>query len=125
MGIPVKGSRKLDFQGHSYRYLIRMGDARFTKGRPKLASGCRVVTAQRVGPEGKPTGQVLQATVYAKAWYEIRPGEDFEDEATLTPMDVKHIVNAALILGWDPKGKGVYPLTKGIDLPEWESSAAS
>lgn len=122
MGIPVKGSRKFDLQGHSYRYLIRTGDARrAATGKIDLASGCRIVTTQRVGPEGKPTGQVLQATVYAKAWYEIKPGEDFEDEATLTPMDVKYIVNSALILGWDPKGKGLYPLTKGIDLPEWES----
>lgn len=121
MGIPVKGSRPLDFQGSRYRYILRSGKLRYSTGRPKLVSSCRVVTIQRVGDAGKPVGQVLQAYLASKLWYEVKPDGDFEDEATLTPMDVRQIIGVSRILGWDPAGKGTFTVNKGIDLPEWES----
>lgn len=116
MGIPVKGSRKLDFQGSTYRYMIRKDKPRRQSG---FISSSRVVTVQKVGDGDKPVGQVLQVKLYARAWYETGD-EMFCDEETLTPMDVKQVIGVSLILGWNPKGKGTFTPSKGIDLPAWE-----
>jgi hypothetical protein len=126
MGIPVKGSRRVEVEGSTYRYLIR-------KDRPRRGplvgplrhkeSGCRVVTVQQVNAAtNKPKGQVLQALLYSKTWVGMEEDEERVDTVTLTPEEVREVVRLARIQGWEPAFSGVFMLF-GVSLEHWESAS--
>jgi hypothetical protein len=100
MGMPRKGSRKVEVHGEQYLWRVG-GYTRYTNETPVVLT----LTCQR--DEDSP-GRVMQATlksVKAKDMdnYELEHGMH---RATLNPSEVKQIIAHALSKGWDPAERG-------------------
>ena len=101
MGMPRKGSRKIQLEGEMYLWRVR-GDGysrRWRGASPVVLT----LTCQR--DEDK-TGRVMQATLFS-----LNPPADTPDygpvhTATLHAHEVKQIIAHARSKGWDPAERG-------------------
>jgi hypothetical protein len=115
MGIPVKGSRAIEVDSIKFRYLVR---------KERLTLGVRVVTAQKVGPSGKPSGKILQVKLRTKLRVGMDEDEKPDDNVTMTPEEVRGVIQNALDRGWDPAHKsGVFTDVK-FQTENWETPAS-
>jgi hypothetical protein len=101
MGMPRKGSRKVEVDGATFLWRVR-GDS---YSRQWLGTSPVVLTLTCQRDDEKP-GRVMQATLKS-----LNPPEDTPDyapghRATLHPADVEQIITHALSKGWDPAERG-------------------
>lgn len=101
MGMPRKGSRKVEVEGETF----------FWRTRPEGRPNHLLLTCQR--DEERP-GRVLQ--VVLRSTRVLAPSQ-------LTPEDVREAIGYALKKGWDPSERGAAFTPKGrVQLPEYESA---
>ena len=101
MGMPRKGSRKLEVNGEQFLWRVS-GYSRYRKETPVVLT----LTCQR--DEERP-GRVLQATLRSLVVGEMDPDavELGSHKATLHPSEVKQVIAHAMSKGWDPSERGV------------------
>ena len=102
MGMPRKGSRKIEIDGVTFLWRIR-GDSYSRQWVSGLSPIFMTLTCQR--GEDNP-GRVMQVTLRS-----LNPPEDGPDyapghRATLYPREVGEIITFALQQGWDPSERG-------------------
>jgi hypothetical protein len=102
MGMPRKGSRKVEVDGDTFLWRIS-GDSYSRRWHSGLSPVSLLLTCQR--DEERP-GRVLQASLISR-----NPPADDPDyapghRATLYPADVRQIIAHAVSKGWDPSGRG-------------------
>jgi hypothetical protein len=100
MGVPRKGSRRLNLDGVVYLWHVR-GDGYSRRRGP---SPIRLtLTCQR---DVERPGRVLQVVLAGKAASPSPPDEGRTHVATLGPRVVRSILACALKAGWDPMEAG-------------------
>jgi hypothetical protein len=102
MGMPRKGSRKIEVNGDAFLWRVR-GDSYSKQWVSGLSPVHLTLTCQR--DEEKP-GRVMQVMLKS-----LNPPEDDPDiseghRATLHPSEVKQIIAHALAHGWNPTDRG-------------------
>ena len=99
MGMPRKGSRKVEVNGENYLWRVG-GYTRWHNASPVILT----LTCQR--DEERP-GRVMQAMLKSLA---AHPGWERYDhathKATLNPSEVRQIIAHARSKGWDPAERG-------------------
>ncbi len=88
MGMPRKGSRIIDVDGHSFRWRLNSRKHRYSYDEPELAVGHLTVQQDLERP-----GHVFQQWLH---WY---PG------TSVTPEIVREVIRRALDAGWDPNSR--------------------
>lgn len=101
MGIPRKGSRKVEVDGETFLWRVR-GDS-YSKQWKHASPIVLSLTCQR---DEEDAGRVMQVTLRS-----LRPPRDTPDyepthKATLHPNEVRQIIVHALSKGWDPSERG-------------------
>lgn len=102
MGMPRKGSRKVEVAGETYLWRVR-GDAYSARWVSGLSPIILTLTCQR--DEDNP-GRVMQATLRSLNPPAGSPDIAEGHRATLTPGEVRQIIAHALSKGWDPSERG-------------------
>lgn len=99
MGVPRKGSRRLNLDGVVYRWCVRGNH-----GRSRGASPVRLtLTCQR---DVERPGRPLQVVLVGKSVASAPPDEGRTTVVPLGPRDVRSILAYALRAGWDPMEAG-------------------
>jgi len=99
MGMPRKGSRRVDHDGHVYLWRIKdIGESKRYHG---VAPTVLRLTIQRDDPRPGRVCQVELCSRWAPSDLRMRG-----HWATLYPTDVKEIIAMAIEGGWDPDERG-------------------
>lgn len=121
MAIPTKGSRKLELDDTTYRYLIKDVGEKTMLG---ISATKLRVTVQR--EEDRP-GRVMQVTLDSKPY---EPDEDVDYErlaphkASLQPEDVRRMIETGLKKGWDPQARGAaFQLTEPMNFGDYKTES--
>jgi len=102
MGMPRKGSRKIEVNGEQFLWRVR-GDAYSKQWVSGLSPIHLTLTCQR--DEERP-GCVMQATLRTLNPPDGDPDIAEGHRATLHPSEVKQIIAHAVSKGWDPSERG-------------------
>jgi len=102
MGMPRKGSRRIEVNGDTYLWRVRGDDysKRWVSG---LSPVMLTLTCQR--DEERP-GRVMQVTLRSLNPNVGDPDLDPIHQATLHPEEVRQIITHALSKGWGPSERG-------------------
>lgn len=102
MGMPRKGSRKVEVRGDSYLWRVR-GDAYSERWTSGLSPIILTLTCQR--DEENP-GRVMQVTLRSRNPPDGDPDIAGGHRATLLTREVRQIIAHALSKGWNPSERG-------------------
>ena len=104
----LSGARTLMVKGQNFQWKFDHGTTRIRGDAPYAGT----VTVQAVGLHGK-----LQAKIVTRANPAVDHGGH---KASVTPQDVRLIIETALGTGWDPKVKGITDLVGPLKLGQYE-----
>ena len=107
----LKGARTIMVKGKNYQWKFNHGTARIRGDAPYAGT----VSVQGVGLHGK-----LQAKLVTRASPDEYTVEHGGHQASVTPKDVRLIIETALGTGWDPEAKGVTDLVGPLKLDQYE-----
>lgn len=111
MGMPRRGSRKVELDGETYLWRVS-GKTRYRGDAPAAMT----LTMQR--DEERP-GRVCQVMLRSRNIREDMEEGDYQHRATLHPSEVRQIIAHALSKGWDPSERGsAFVLTQTAKQPE-------
>lgn len=114
MGMPRKGSRRVEVGGDVYLWRVSDGQTRYRN----LSGGTLILTAQI---DKETPGRVMQVWLLSKRFAEADPyllEHGSGHNVALTPAEVKILIEYALLQGWDPAEKGsVLKVGPGPDMP--------
>lgn len=107
----LSGARTIMVKGQNFHWKFNHGTTRIRGD----ASYAGTVTVQAVGLHGK-----LQAKIVTRAKPDEFTMEHGGHQASVTPKDVRLIIETALATGWDPEVKGVQDLVGPLKLGQFE-----
>lgn len=114
MGMPRKGSRRVEVDGAAYLWRVR-GDG---YSKQWIGSSPVVLTLTCQRDEDRP-GRVMQAWLATREPPTDTPDYEPMHTATLHPAEVRQIIAHALSKGWDPAKRGAsFLLPKHPQQPE-------
>ena len=102
MGMPRKGSRKVEVDGDTFLWRIR-GDSYSQLWHNGLSPISLLLTCQQ---DQERPGRVLRACLLTRNPPADDPDYAPAHKATLYPADVRQIITHAISKGWDPSERG-------------------
>jgi len=107
----LHGARTIMVKGKNYGWKFTHGTVRIRGDAPYAGT----VTVQGIGLHGK-----LQAKLVTRAALDEYTVDHGGHKASVTPQDVRTIIETALATGWNPEAKGITDLVGPLKLGQYD-----